>query len=150
MATGFRLARVLRLRTQLRRQAQEQVGQMVAAMNEARREIAAVHGQADAERTREEAALVKGLPVEALREGRAWERALGVRAARLGEGLQAMGVTLARARELVALRRREERQLERLAEQARERQQVREARAEAVLVDEIVLARRAADARGRG
>src|SRR5215467_11466527 len=121
MPTPFRLARVLRLRTQLRRQAQEQVGQIVAAMAEARREIAAVHGQADAERAREEAALAKGLPIETLREGRAWERVLALRAARLGDGLQAMGATLTRAREVVGLRRREERQLERLAEQARER-----------------------------
>src|SRR5262245_1580417 len=150
MATRFRLARVLRLRTQLRRQAQEQVGQIVAAMTAARREISAMHGQADAARAREEAALATGLPAEALRDGREWGGVLKVRAARLGEGLQAMGATLARARELVALRRREERQLERLAEQARERQQAHEARAEAVLVDELVLARRAADARGRG
>ena len=150
MATGFRLARVLRLRTQLRRQAQEQVGQVIATMAEARREIAAVRDRADAERAREEAALATGLPAEALREGRAWEGALAARATRLGEGLRAMGATLARARELVGLRRREERQLERLAELAREKQQAHEARADAVLVDELVLARRAAEARGRG
>src|SRR5262245_21935103 len=133
MATRFRLARVLRLRTQLRRQAQEQVGQIVAAMTGARREISAMHGQADAARAREEGARAAGLRAGGLREGRAWEGVLKVRVARLGEGLQAMGATLARARELGALRRREERQLERLAEQAREQQQAYEARAEAVL-----------------
>lgn len=147
MAARFRLSRVLRLRSQLRRQAQEQVGRIVAAMTEARREIASVRRETDAHRAGEEAELPRGMTAEALRAGRAWEGVLAQREARLGQALDALKGTLAQARDVVAERRREERQLERLAEQARERQQAEEARADAVLLDELVLARRGA---GRG
>jgi flagellar export protein FliJ len=149
MPKAFRLARVLRLRSQLRQQAQEQVGQILAAIAAARREAAALRRQAEAERAREEAVLMEGMTADALRERRAFEATLAARETQLGQAVSQMTVSLAQAREVVAARRREERQLERLAEQARERHQADEMHADAELLDELVLARRASGGRGR-
>ncbi len=128
---AFRLARVLRLRTQLRRQTQDEVAQLAAALGAVRREIAELGARQRAVRAEEEAALPRGLAAADLEARRRYEAELLARAAALAAG---------RAR--LVERRREERQLERLAERAAARTAEAVARAEGVALDDLARRRR--------
>ncbi|MFN8542711.1 MAG: hypothetical protein U0807_00650 [Candidatus Binatia bacterium] len=142
MAFRFRLARVLRLRTQLRRQAQEQVARVAAELARVREEEAAVRAARTAVRTAEEAALTGGVAVDDLRRGRAWEDVLDARATDLARAGEETVARLGHVRDGLVTRRKEERQLERLGDRARERHEAEEERAGMVLLDDLVLRRR--------
>jgi flagellar export protein FliJ len=138
---AFRLARVLRLRTQLRERAQEEVGRVRADIARTSEALAAVRAVREASRAAEAAAAHELTGETLLRfrrhEATAWarEEALGRERARLGEEM------VARRQTLVA-RRREERQLELLRERTAERTDAVEERATMVLLDDLALRRR--------
>ena len=138
---AFRLARVLRLRTQLRERAQDETARARAALVAAHEALAAARATRDAACAAETAALDGLSGVEfgwfrAFEEGsRAREQWLARESARLAE-------EVVRRRQRLLARRREERQLERLRERARERDEVREERATMVLLDDLALRRR--------
>ena len=138
----FRLARVLRLRSQLRRQAQDDVVRTQAALVAIGEEIAAVRRAQEASRTAEDAAVRRGVSGAELARWRAYERALREREAALAKESAQVAETLAAQREILLGRRRQERQLERLRERAAERADVAERRATMVLLDDLALRQR--------
>ncbi len=139
---AFRLARVLRLRTQLRRQTQDEVAQLAAALGAVRREIAELGARQRAVRAEEEAALPRGLAAADLEARRRYEAELLARAAALAAEAQGLDGALAEERARLVERRREERQLERLAERAAARTAEAVARADAVALDDLARRRR--------
>jgi flagellar export protein FliJ len=142
MATRFRLARVLRLRTQLREQAQD-------ALAHARSELAALHERAAAARAaqaevraREVAAAAAGMTGDAIGRHRDWERALRAREQAAMAAAVDAAAEVERRRTVLLARRQEERQLEILRERARERAEVEDERQTMVLLDDLALRRR--------
>jgi flagellar export protein FliJ len=138
----FRLARVLRLRSQLRRQAQDDVVRTQATLVAIGEEIAAVRRAQEASRAAEEAAVRRGVSGAELARWRAYERALREREAALVKESAQVAETLTAQREILLARRRQERQLERLRERADERADVAEKRATMVLLDDLALRQR--------
>jgi flagellar export protein FliJ len=143
MPTRFRLARVLRLRTQLRRAVQDEVTLLGA-------ELASLRAQADTMRARQgavhdavEQALAGGGTTggDLLRWG-AWQQALAARESALAVDGERVAQAIARGREELLVRRREERKLERLRERAGARAVAEVARQEALLLDDLALRRR--------
>jgi len=145
MPLRFRLARVLRLRTQLRERTQEELAEARAKLTALRERLAAARAERLETRRAEDAAMCRGVTGAELTTFRAWDAAQATRE----EALAAESVRLTEAvterREAVVARRREERQLERLRERAAERHEVENERVEAALLDE--LARRAREER---
>jgi flagellar export protein FliJ len=139
----FRLARVLRLRTQLRERAQEEVAETRAALARVREAIGAARVRQAAARRAEEAAAVAGITGEEMRRFRAWERAERVREQALAAEAARLAHALVRRREMLVARRREERQLEILRERAAERHSAAEERATMVLLDDLARRRQA-------
>jgi flagellar export protein FliJ len=142
MAVRFRLARVLRLRSQLRRQAQDDVARTQAALVALGDEIAAVRRAQEASRAAEEAATRRGVSGAELVRWRTYERALREREMALAAERTRVGQTLAQQREVLLGRRRQEKQLERLREKAADREEAAEERATMVALDDLVLRQR--------
>lgn len=134
---AFRLARVLRLRTQLRERAQEDVARGNAALAEAEQALAGVRAEADAALAAEADAASGGITGEELQRSRAWAAALASREQQLKEETSRLSELLQRLRATLVDRRREERQLEILRDHANERQEAAEERSTAVLLDEL-------------
>jgi flagellar export protein FliJ len=142
MALRFRLARVLRLRTQLRRQAQDEVARVQGDLATVRDKIAAARRAREENRTGEDSAVARGLTGEELTRWRSYERSLLAREQELARESARVAEELARCRDVLLTRRREERQLERLEERAREREDVAEERATMLLLDDLALRQR--------
>jgi flagellar export protein FliJ len=137
MAAPFRLARVLRLRTRLREQAQEELREAAAALVTVRERIAAIAAAADASRAAEEAAAAKGMTAVELARFRAYEDARAAEIAALAEEAKRLGEEIERRRTALLERRRGERQLERLRERNEERHATEAAKNAAILLDDL-------------
>jgi flagellar export protein FliJ len=142
MAAAFRLARVLRLRRQLREWAQDEVTHARGALAEARERVAAARAAQLRVREAEAAAVVKGMPAEELVRHRAYEDAARARERTLAAETQKLAAELLRRRETLVARRREERQLEKLEERFVERREAAEEAAAMTLLDDLALRRR--------
>ena len=142
MASGFRLERVLRLRTQLRQLVQDEVALLGGRLSSLRADEAAVRStQAAAHASADDAARA-GTTGETLQRWAAYGTALSAREAALAaEGLR-VAEAIARGRDELLARRREERKLERLRERAVARVQAETLRQEALLLDDLALRRR--------
>jgi flagellar export protein FliJ len=134
---AFRLARVLRLRTQLRERAQEDVAQGAVALAGAKSALAEVQAAADSALATEAAAATGGITGEDLHRSRAWASALAAREQELKQETSRLADVLQRLRATLVARRREERQLEILREQVNDRQQEAEERTTATLLDDL-------------
>jgi flagellar export protein FliJ len=146
MAARFRLGRVLRLRTQLRKLVQDEVALLGASLAAVRARIE------EAERAQvvlhEEAARTlcgDGMTGADLARLGTWGQALAAREAALVAEGEHMAAAIVRGREELVARRREERKLERLRERALVRAQAEEARREALLLDDLALRQRNAE-----
>jgi len=139
----FRLARVLRLRTQLRERAQEEVAEARAALTHVREAIGTARARQGAARLAEAAAAATGITGEELRRFRTWEHAERAREQALAAEAGRLAGDLAERREALVARRREERQLELLRERAAERHTAAEERATMVLLDDLTRRRQA-------
>jgi flagellar export protein FliJ len=139
MALRFRLARVLRLRTQLREQAQDQVARAHARLATFRERIVASRRQQEATRAAEEAAAGEGFTGEELARWRTYEQRLLEQEQALARESARVAEELARCRQALVARRREERQLERLRARARAREESAEERATMLLLDDLAL-----------
>ena len=137
---AFRLARVLRLRTQLRERAQDETARARAALVAAHEALAAARATRDAACAAGTAAL-DGLTGAELWRFRAFEEESRTREQRLALSAR-LADEVVRRRQALLARQREERQLERLRERAREREEVPEERATMVLLDDLALRRR--------
>ena len=135
----FRLARVLRLRTQLRRRAQEEVARATAELAVLREQMAASRQTQEAGRAAAEAAVRAGTTGEELACWGRYEQALAAREAALVVAAARLADAHVQARTLLLTRRREERQLECLRERALERHEAAEERTALNLVDDLVL-----------
>jgi flagellar export protein FliJ len=142
MAAPFRLARVLRLREQLRRLRTHEAEQLVTELAAARAEVARIAGEREHNGAVEAAEAVAGrLTVESLRVGRAYDAALAAAeavrvadAVRIGHALDAKRAEVLRARQ-------EEEKYVRLAEAHRERILEDETRETDRALDEIAVDR---------
>ena len=143
MARPFRLERVLRLRTRLRKLIQDEVALLGASLARLREEAAAARQAQDDARRAAEAAGQSGLTGEELARWEAYGRGLATREASLLEESTRVAEALARGREELLERRREERKLERLRERAATRAQAEEARSEGLMLDDLALRQRA-------
>jgi flagellar export protein FliJ len=137
MALRFRLARVLGLRTRLRRLAEDDVARTSARLAALDEEAAGARRAGEECRRATEAAVQAGLTGEDLGRWGTWEASLRAREAALVEEGRQVAETLARGRETVRARRRDERQIERLRERAAARADAEEARGEDRLLDEL-------------
>ena len=137
---AFRLARVLRLRTQLRERAQDETARARAALVAAHEALAAARATRDAACAAGTAAL-DGLTGAELWRFRAFEEESRTREQRLALSAR-LADEVVRRRQALLARQREERQLERLRERAREHEEVPEERATMVLLDVLALRRR--------
>jgi flagellar export protein FliJ len=142
MASPFRLARLLRLRSQLRQQAQDEVAALQAAESRAVAARAAVRAAVDATRDAELDGAAAGLTGAELAGFRTYERALRAREESLAVDVTHLSAALAEGRQALVGRRRQERQLELLEERAQDRARAEEARATTVLVDDLALRQR--------
>ena len=144
MALRFRLARVLRLRTQLREQAEDELARV-------RAELAALRAQVEEMRTarlatraaEEDAATGAVLTGAELAAYRGYEATIDAREAALERKSAETTVAIGAAREALLARRQEERQLERLEERSQAAAATDEAHRIDTLLDELAL-------RGRG
>ncbi|MCW5893758.1 MAG: flagellar export protein FliJ [bacterium] len=143
MTFRFRLGRVLRVRTQLRQQAQEHVARTRAALAALEQRIAAAAASQAEARAAEEAASAAGCSGADLARWRSFEAAAAARERVLRRDREQLLVQLEREREALLAERQEERKLERLEERARDRFDADAAREDARLLDELAL-------RGRG
>jgi flagellar export protein FliJ len=142
MPGSFRLARVLRLRTQLRERAQVEVGAVRAALTSVSERLEVVRAAQAASRAAEAAVAATGMTAGDLQRFRGYEQAQRVREqALVAEGAE-LTATLAARREVLIERRRDERQLELLRERARERDETAEERSAMTLLDELAVRRR--------
>jgi flagellar export protein FliJ len=142
MAEGFRLARVLRLRGQLRERARDDVARARAALGAVRERQAAARALEERTCAAEAAAASRGTTAAELLRFRRFTGAARAREAVLAEEAAGLAAEVARRREVLLARRREERQLEILRERARERSEAKSERAEMVLLDELMMRRR--------
>jgi flagellar export protein FliJ len=139
MAFRFRLERVLRLRGQLRRLAQDEMHRTVGQITRVQDAMAAERAAQDAVRSTEDAAAGGEFSGADLLRWRAFEAASAARERVLSRERDQLATTLAKQREAVIVRRQDERKLERLRERARERYEAAEERATAILLDELAL-----------
>lgn len=143
MAAPFRLARVLELRTRLREQAEDDVARRAAELAALRmREAAARRADLEA-RAAGQAALGRGMAGVDLLAWQAYAEAATARIDAAVADVRAAGEVLLQAREVLRVRRLEERQLERLRERAQARAAVADARAEMVQLDDLALRQQA-------
>lgn len=143
MAARFRLARVLELRTRLREQAQDDVARRAAELAEMRaREAAARRADLDA-RAAGQSALTGGVAGMDLLAWQAFAAAAEARVDTAARDVHAATEVLAQARDVLRVRRLQERQLERLRELAQARAAVVEARAEMIQQDDLALRQQA-------
>jgi flagellar export protein FliJ len=142
MAATFRLARVLRLRRQLREWAQDEVTRARGALAEARERTAAARAAQLRIREAETAALMAGSTAEELRRHRACEDAVRARELGLAVEAQKLAQVLLQRRETLLARRRDERQLEKLEERFADRCEAAEETAAMTLLDDLALRRR--------
>lgn len=142
MADGFRLARVLRLRTQLREQARDDVARARAALGAVRERIAAARAVEDGACAAEAAAVAGGTSAAELRRFRRFTAVTRARETALAAEATELAAEVVRRRDVLLTRRREERQLEILRERARDRSEAEAERAEMVLLDELMMRRR--------
>jgi len=138
---ALRLARVLRLRTQLRERAQDETARARAALVAAHEALAAARATRDAACAAGTAAL-DGLTGAELWRFRAFEEESRTREQRLARESARLADEVVCRRQALLARQREERQLERLRERAREHEEVPEERATMVLLDDLALRRR--------
>lgn len=142
MPTPFRLARVLRLREQMRRLRAHEAEELAAALVAARAAVARTVAERERVVTEEGRAAAAGtLTPEALQLGRAYEAALAdaevaqeLEVVRIGQALDAKRV------ELLAARQEEEKYV-RLADAHRQRVLAEEQRALDAMLDEIAVDR---------
>jgi flagellar export protein FliJ len=139
---GFRLGRVLRLRTRLREQADDAVARATAVVAALDARIASARRTEDETRAAVAAALEGGLPGAELARWRAFAEAAAARTAALVAERAVAEEGLAAARRLLAQRRREERQLERLGERVATRAAIGRARAAQTALDDLARTRR--------
>jgi len=144
VAVGFRLGRVLRLRTQLRERARDEVARARAALAAVRGAMAAARAAQEETRAAEAVAAVSGMSGGDLARFRTYGDALAAREETLAGESARLADELVRLREALLVRRREERQLEQLRERARERHGAAEERTAMVLLDDLALRRRGA------
>lgn len=142
MAATFRLARVLRLRRQLRERAEDEVTRARAALAEARERVAAARAAQRRVREAEEAAVVRGMTADDLLRHRAYEDATRAHERVLVGTARQLAEALLGEREALIARRREERQLEKLEERFIERREAAEETAAMALLDDLALRRR--------
>jgi flagellar export protein FliJ len=141
MAVRFRLARILRLRTQLRRLAEDEVARTGARLAALHDDVAAVRREQEASHAAAERAVRGGLAGAELHRWGQWGDALHARETALAdESARVAEELVGRRGELVA-RRRDERQLERLGERTAARGRLEEERANGRLLDELALRR---------
>lgn len=140
---AFRLARVLRLRTQLRERAEDELKAASAALGRVRETIGVVRARQTETRTAEAAAVAAGTTGAVLVAFRSYEEALRRREQALAAEASELAAELVRRREALLARRREERQLEILRERAREREAANEEHATSVLLDDLARRRQA-------
>jgi len=133
---ALRLARVLRLRTQLRERAQDETARARAALVAAHEALAAARATRDAACAAGTAAL-DGLTGAELWRFRAFEEESRTREQRLARESARLADEVVRRRQALLARQRE-----RLRERAREREEVPEERATMVLLDDLALRRR--------
>ena len=142
MQVRYRLARVLGVRTQLRKLVQDEVallGARLAGLHE--REAVARRAQEEAHAAVEAATRAGVTGEELVRWGR-YEATLAARAAALALESAQVAETIVCRREELLERRRDERKLELLRERAETHQQAAEAQAEAVVIDDAALRQR--------
>lgn len=139
MTFKFRLGRVLRVRTQLRQQAQDQMDRTRAALVTLEQRIAAVQASQAEARAAEEAAIANGCRGADLARWRSFEAAAAARERVLVRDKERLLAQLEREREALVAQRQEERKLERLEERARDRFDADAAREDARLLDELAL-----------
>jgi len=142
MAEGFRLARVLRLRTQLREQSRDELARARAALAAVRERLAAARALEERTYAAEAVAASAGTTAPELRRFRRFAAAGRVRQGALAAEAAGLAADVVRRRAVLLIRRRQERQLEILREQARERSEVKAERAAMVLLDELTMRRR--------
>lgn len=139
MTFQFRLARVLRLRTQLRQQSQEQVARTRTALAALEQQIATLQASQAEARAAEDAAIGGGCSGADLARWRTFEAASAARERVLLREKAQLLTQLEREREALLVQRQEERKFERLEERARDRHEAEVARADARLLDELAL-----------
>jgi flagellar export protein FliJ len=139
MTFTFRLGRVLRVRSQLRQQAQDQMDRTRAALATLEQEIAAVQASQAEARAAEDAAITAGCRGADLARWRSFEAAAAARERILLRDKEQLLAKLEREREALVAQRQEERKLERLQERARDRFEAEVAREDARLLDELAL-----------
>jgi flagellar export protein FliJ len=139
---AFRLARLLRLRTQLRERAQDEVGRMRADLARTGEAVGAARGVQHASRAAEAAAAARGLTGETLLRFRRHEAAARAREDSLARERTRLAEELVARRHALVARRREERQLELLRERGADRSDALLERATMVLLDDLALRRR--------
>jgi len=142
MADGFRLARVLRLRSQLRERARDEVTRARAALAAVRERQAAARALEERTSAAEAAAASEGTTAGELRRFRRFTAVARAREAVLAAEAAGLAAEVVRRRETLLARRREERQLEILRDRAREQSEIRAERAAMVLLDELTMRRR--------
>jgi len=140
MATSARLARVLRLRTQIRTLRQlelEALASRAAAVADRRHTLDDARDQRAADEAR--AAAVGLLAPEAFHVGRRYDAALADEERRWALEAERLAAAMVTKRAELYEERREERRFERLVETQRRRTQEEESRAAAVLLDELAI-----------
>jgi flagellar export protein FliJ len=133
----FRLARVLRLRSQLRQQAQDEMARARAALDAVREQIAAARVSQDLAREAEAAAAAIGLTADELLRFRAFEDRERAREQQLELESKRLANEVVQRHEVLLTRRREERQLEVLRERASDRMEAEEERSAMLLLDDL-------------
>jgi hypothetical protein len=137
----FRLSRVLRLRTQLRRLRAHEADRLGAEMSAIRVRADALATARERRGEEEAKAAATGVSAETLHLGRSYDAVLRDDERRCrAEGERVMTALVAKRAE-VELERREERKLEQLETVHRQRTTEEETRATAVLLDELALLR---------
>jgi len=140
MGVRFRLARVLRLRTQLREQAEDELARVRAELAALRAQVADARAARLATRAAEEEAAAGAVLTGAqLAEYRGYEAAIDAREVALERKSAETATAVGTARDALLTRRREERQLERLAERTETAAAADEAHRMDTLLDELAL-----------
>ncbi|HZP41941.1 MAG TPA: hypothetical protein VFD84_10580 [Candidatus Binatia bacterium] len=143
MADRFRLTRILRLRTQLRERAQEEMAATRTALAGVRDAIVRSRTRQVENRRAEAVVAAVGMTGADLARFRAWDVGERRREERLVAEAARLAHELVRLRDVLVARRREERQLEVLRARARERAEAAEERAAAVALDDLARRRQA-------
>lgn len=143
MAERFRLNRVLRLRTQLRERAQNEVAKLRTEIGVVREAILRSRTRQTENRRAEAVVAARGMTGEELARFRVYDAGERLREqVLLAEGAR-LAQELVQRRRAVVARRREERQLEVLRERAEDRIEAAEEHAAAVALDDFARRRQA-------